>query len=244
MNPSGSQAIINSGHIYTFEGRQYPSVTTVLSRTEDMENRNRLRNWRANFRMEGFRDAYDYTEYTSVRGTFVHFNVLNSMAFTPLDPEGLPAASKWMHRVEMLQKDVFAARSLWENSGIEVKNPMEMEQSYYHPELGYAGQLDFRGLVRLPGEDEFLKTIMDLKTSKQINDKHRIQVGAYTQMYNLWNRDDPAVRGLVVSLHPAAKRAIICNINRKELDFEITAFNEHLEKFWNIPGIKGEYGLT
>jgi len=193
--------------------------------------------------MDGFEDAYDYTDYTSIRGTFVHYNVLGSLSFTPLDPEGLPPASRWMHRAEKLQKDVLAARDLWENSGIEVRSPMEMEQSYYHPDLEYAGQLDFKGMVRLPGEDEFLNTIMDLKTSKQINDKHRIQVGAYTQMYNAWNSDLPVVRGLVVSLDPNKKRALVCNISEEELKIEIATFNEYLEHFWNIPGIKGEYGL-
>lgn len=193
--------------------------------------------------MEGFKDAFDYTEYTAIRGTFIHYNVLGGMSFSPIDPEGLPPASRWTHRKERLLSEVTAAKRLWAESGIEIRHPMSIEQPYYHPDLGYAGQIDFHGMVRLPGEDDFVYTIMDLKTSRQVNDKHRVQVGAYAQMFNIWNSDAPATRGLVVSLYPAARRAIVCNIPQSELLFEMEAFNECLDKFWCIPGIRQEYGL-
>jgi len=240
---SGTQKTVNSGHIYEFEGRQYPSVTTILSRTESRENKNRLRNWRANFRMAGFSDAFDYMDYTAVRGTFVHYNILNSLSFpSNLDPDGLPPASKWMHRVEMLTDEVARSRALWEKSRVACRAPMEMEKSYCHPGLGYAGQLDFCGMVKIEEEPEFSMTVMDLKTSKQINDKHIIQVGAYAQLVNSW-KPNCVKRGLVVSLHPDKKNAIICNLNETALSDAIEDFNVHLDAFWKIPGVKGEYGL-
>src|SRR4030042_663482 len=97
---------VNGGHVYTFHGHNYPSVTTILSKTASKSDTAFLERWRSNFYDPRFKNAEDYVNYTSIRGTFVHYNVLNATSGVILDPSGLPPMSEWWDRKEMLIKDI------------------------------------------------------------------------------------------------------------------------------------------
>lgn len=234
----------STGHTYTFEGKNYPSVTTILHATEDGGG---LDNWRKAFIHTDFKTADEYTRYTSIRGTLVHFNILNKIANTILDPSHLPPLSEWWDRREQLIQDVDIAKKLWEETPITIRTPIVVETPYYHPDLGYAGTPDMMGRVTYSTSyttpiDNVI-TIVELKTSRGVRENHRIQLGGYAQMVNRWNPGFIRA-GMIVYLHPSFKRALICVLPENELKIEIEIFNERLEAFWRIPGMKQEYGVV
>lgn len=226
----------NGGHVYTFSGHNYPSVTTILSKTASPDDNSYLEKWRMNYRDPNFKDADDYTNYTSIRGTLVHYNVLNSATGVILDPEGLPPLSEWWDRREMLIRDIDKSVNLWKKLNLKINHPITAETAIYHPEKRYAGTPDL--IARLDGE----LVVLDLKTSSGIRDKHLLQVGAYSQIIN-HKKPGSITRGILVYLHPKFKDAIVCEIEGKDLREQVEMFNDLLHQFWKIPGVKKEYGL-
>lgn len=223
----------SGGHVYTFEGRKYPSVTTILQRTED---KTWLEQWKGNFYHKEFKNADDYTKYTSIRGTLIHFNILNDVAHTILDPSHLPPMSEWWDRREMLIGEVDHAKMLWAKLGLHIRTPIIIETPFFHAAKGYAGTPDM--IARIDG----VITVVDLKTSRGLRDKHRVQIGGYAQGINA-GLPGFVQAGMLVYLHPAMTSALVCKIPARELLEEIDIFNDHLEDFWAIPGIRKEYGL-
>ena len=167
---------VNGYHIYEFDGIRYPSVTTILSKTADPEEQRNLEQWRRNFYMPGFSGPDDYTAYTAFRGTFVHYNILDSIitSNTPcsLDMSDLPKFSDIEKRIEVLTREVRHCRDLWDNLDLDIRAPLAAETATHHPGKKYAGTMDLRAKI------EGVNTILDLKTSKEIWDKQIIQVAA------------------------------------------------------------------
>jgi len=226
----------NGGHVYTFGGHNYPSVTTVLSKTQSKEDNTYLEKWRKTYKDPNFKNAEDYTEYTSIRGVLVHYNILNSVVGVVLDPSELPPISKWWHRREMLIKDIDKSKDLWRDLDLKLKYPLFAETPVYHPEMRYAGTPDLVGKM----DNELV--LIDLKTSSGIRDHHLIQIGAYAQILNR-NNPNKIKTGYLVYLHPKFKKAILCEVSGQDLKDQTEEFNERLSRFWKIPGVKREYGL-
>lgn len=231
---------VHGGHVYEFDGIKYPSVTTILSDTADPDETRGLDSWRRNFSMPGFRDAEEYVSYTAVRGTLVHFNVLNSVVkrLTPmsLDSSDLPNTTEWFNRLDRISAEIKHCRKLWEDLALKIELPMSAESAGYHPEMMYAGTKDLHAKI------DGVKTILDLKTSSQIRDKHLTQVAAYVQMECYW-RPSSVERGMIVSLNPGKKKAMVKIIEGNDLDMYIDDFNERLKAFYKIPSVRKEYGL-
>jgi hypothetical protein len=243
---------VNGGHVYQFEGRRYPSVTTVIHATADPEDKASIENWASTFKMTGFKNAEDYRDYAAMRGALLHYNVLNhvakTMIGTALDQEGLPPLHLWKNRAERLLPEIQSMRTQWIKSGIVIKPPVLIETPTYHPLLNYAGTPDVEGMMRKLGVPigqpaDMLDTVVDLKTSKSPRDSHRVQVGGYALMRRHWCPDS-AKQGLLVYMNPGFKNARIVEIPEKELHEEIEIFKDHLDRFWELPGVKKEYGLT
>lgn len=232
---------MNTGHIYEFNGIHYPSVTTILSRTETKEQKQFWSDWRRKFSMSGFKNAEDYRNYTAIRGTLVHYNVLNSLHFSTLDPSGLPKISEWLSRHEILIPEIEHCRRLWNESGISqvLKGPFIIETPSYHPALMYAGTPDLIGTNTITGK----RILVDLKTSSGERDEHRIQLGGYAAMVSYWKPEDPIEEAILIYLNPKMKKALRIKLNREELKLETQIFNEKVKEFWSIPGIKVEYNL-
>lgn len=226
----------NGGHVYTFHGHHYPSVTTILSRTASPEDNKYLDRWRSNFYDPRFKNADDYTQYTSIRGTLVHYNILNATSGVILDPSDLPPMSGWWERREMLIKDIDKSVRLWNTLKLQIRRPIIAETAIFHPEKRYAGTPDL--VADIGGE----LVVLDLKTSSGIRDKHLLQIGAYAQALN-HHKPGAIKTGLLVYLHPKFKEAIVCEISGKELKDQAEMFNDICRKFWKLPGIKKEYGL-
>lgn len=226
----------NGGHVYTFGGHNYPSVTTVLSRTQSKADNAYLAQWRTNYKDKRFKNAEDYTDYTSIRGALVHYNVINHVVGATLDPSDLPAMSRWFHRREMLFNDIDKSVALWKNLKFPLERPIIAETAVFHQEKRYAGTPDLIG--KLEGE----LVVIDLKTSSGVREHHLLQIGAYIQILNR-NNPRKIKRGFLVYLHPKFNEAVVCEVAGDDLLARIEEFNMHLEAFWKIPGVKKEYGL-
>lgn len=233
---SNKPKTVSGGHVYTFSGHKYPSVTTVLSRTTSDSDNAYLEKWRSNYHDPNFKNAEDYVNYTSTRGTLVHYNVLNDVSGTILDPSHLPPLSEWWDKRDMLIKDVEKSKKLWSKLNLDIKHPITAEMAIFHPEKRYAGTPDLVANVR--GE----LVVLDLKTSSGIRDKHLLQVGAYAQILN-HHKPGSVKRGMLVYLHPKFGEAVVCEVQGKDLKDQTEMFNDMLHQFWKMPGVKKEFGL-
>lgn len=223
-----------TGHIYEFNGIRYPSVTTILDRTETKEEKQFFRNWRRKFSMTGFKNAEDYVNYTKLRGTLVHYNVTNSLHFSTQDPSGLPKLSDWWSRRDVLIAEIDHCKKLWNAVEIELKGPLVIETPTHHPLLMYAGTPD----IQATGSH----LLIDLKTSAGMYDKHKTQLGGYAQMIN-YHKPGTIKKAVLVYLNPKMVKALVVPLDEEDLLFEAHIFNEKVKEFWNIPGIKAEYRL-
>jgi hypothetical protein len=185
--------------------------------------------------MAGFKDAEDYVRYTAIRGTFVHFNILNDLSFSPLDPSGLPPTPEWWPRKDTLLPEIEHCRNLWNQSNPlgTFRGNLIIETPLYHPSKHYAGTPDL--IVPEQG------LVIDLKTSSRPKEEHKTQLGAYAQMIEI-HKITKIRKAVLVYLNPKMSRTQIVEIGREELNNEIDIFNEKLSEFWRIPGIQMEYG--
>jgi hypothetical protein len=226
----------NGGHVYQFGGSHFPSVTTILSRTSSPEDNAYLEQWRKTYNDPNFKNAEDYTNYTSIRGTLVHYNVLNETTGVVLDPSGLPPLSEWWDRRTSLIKEIDKSVKLWKDLSLPIRRPITAETAIFHPQKRYAGTPDL--IANVGGE----MVVLDLKTSSGIRDKHLLQIGAYSQIVN-HHHPNTIKRGILVYLHPKFHKAIVCEVEGRDLKDQIEMFNDCLHQFWKIPGVKKEYGL-
>jgi uncharacterized protein YneR len=126
---------------------------------------------------------------------------------------------------------------LWDDLGFDIHPPFSAESAWYHKDMRYAGTKDLRAKIN------GVNTVLDLKTSARIYDKHLVQVGAYVQMDNSWGGEQKIEQGIVVSLNPKKPKAMVKIIEGDELDMYIEEFNERYHMFWELPSVKREYGL-
>ena len=237
---------VHGGHIYEYGGVRYPSVTTILSKTTPPEEYQAIESWRRNFYMPGFTNADEYVRYTAIRGTIVHYNVLNSVARKltkiQLDASDIPPYCEWKNRAETLMKEVAHCRQLFDNLDLDISFPFSAESASYHPEKKYAGTKDLH--ARIGG----VKTIADLKTSSRVYEKHLIQGAAYYQTENHWKRG-AAEQIMIIVLNPKQTKAIVKIVDNEgsdkdwTLDELVEEFNSRLERFWKIPSVRRDYGI-
>ena len=190
--------------------------------------------------MPGFENADEYVRYTAIRGTLVHYNVLNSVVRgitgkLTLDMSDLPPLSDYIDRVETIKKEVAHCRKLWDDLGFDIRPPFSAESAWYHKSMLYAGTKDLKAKI------EGVNTVLDLKTSARIYDKHLIQAAAYVQMDRSWGAE--IEQGMVISLNPKKAKAMVRVIEGDELSSFIEEFNERYRMFWALPGVRKEYGV-
>lgn len=225
-------------HVYEFLEYRYPSVTTITHRVNPPD----LNNWRRTFMHDRFSSADEYSTYTSIRGTFVHYAVLSKLSPFPLDGSDLPKLSRWYQWKDILIPEIQRAVSYWDELEISVDAPFFVETPMVHHGIGYAGQPDLAGMVEY--DNEKCLTIVDIKTSKRPYKSHFRQVGGYIQMFrHFFPKFFNVNRGLLVYLDPKSDKAHVEEIYPEDIDINIKEFNEILEQFYSIPNIDKQYGL-
>jgi len=232
------------GHVYFFDGFHYPSVTTIIHKIEPEPYA--LTRWKQTFVHRDFASPEEYSTYASVRGTFVHYAILNKLSPVPLDGSDLPKMSVWRQWQDKIIAEVHHAKMLWAELGLEIVPPVYVETPLCHHGLWYAGTPDVLARVKYDGET--CMTLIDLKTSKRPYSSHYRQIGAYAQMINEHfaraNGGLLVERGMLVYLSSEMKKALVEVVYKLDIEEEIDAFNVQRDKFYATPGIIDEYGLV
>ena len=186
------------GRVYVADdGSVYPSVSTVVgARDADTTGLDR---WKATHDgSAGSADWRDLLRFKSAVGTLVHEAVLAPLADRDLwgaeetaataaldglgtvdHPEALAA---WLAEAggadaaAMGEQAVAWCRDNAESVLADVVRPLGVERFLIDDDRGYAGQVDLVYETDQPGAD---RAVCDLKTSKRVYHKHRLQAEAY-----------------------------------------------------------------
>jgi hypothetical protein len=158
---------------------------------------------------------------SQIVGTLAHYRILNKLAPQMLDPPDFS--------LEELPKDAFKkvemCEIMWDTLRLNVGHPRKIEKLIYNKEHVYAGSPD---LVAPVNE---VYTLVDLKTSKEIYESHRLQMGGYYDLLGC-----APEQCMLVSMHPDPYsnphlRAHVVVITKDELEKYRTRFLDLVEKF-------------
>lgn len=161
---------------------------------------------------------------SQIIGTLAHYRILNKLAPQLLDPtdfspDDLPKdASK---KVEMCE-------IMWDNLGLEVGYPRKIETLLYSKKYVFAGSPDLVAPI------SNVYTLVDLKTSKDIHESHRLQMGGYYELLGC-----APEQCMLVSLHPDPYsnphlRAHVVTITKDELEGYRERFLQLVDQFHNM----------
>lgn len=203
------------GRMYQIEGREYPSVTTILQAI----GKPALVNWAAKVERELvtevaaglYQDAMDLR--TKLSKTAWLTTLADRLGKTKASQRELAKASEigsqahalieWTLKARMLEQPGPAPRitdkaqwsfMAWEDwaKSVELK-PIFVEQVVYSENYGYAGTLDL--LAEVNGK----LTVLDWKTGKAVYCEAHLQNAAYRQAIREMGHGDP-VQGIIVRL--------------------------------------------
>lgn len=120
-----------------------------------------------------WKEIYDYKAKI---GTLVHFRILN-----PLSPARLELPD---FSIDEFPEDAFDLADIGEiifkSMDLEIGEERYVEHSVLSEKYKYGGKVDLVARVRCKKTDEEMPlTVIDLKTSKSVYDKHLLQLAAY-----------------------------------------------------------------
>lgn len=156
-------------HYYPYEGRVYPSVTTILQKC--LEEPPGLAIWRRNLARKG-RDPAAETRRAQIVGTLAHYRCLNPLGPTTLElplqeiSECTPDILRDVELCEVMFHELLPT--------LDLGHPRVRETFIAHEEEVYGGKFD---LVAPAGGK---RTLFDIKTSRQVYDTHLLQMGGYS----------------------------------------------------------------
>lgn len=203
------------GRVYYGESdMKYPSVSTIVGQTWQEDDG--FGWWREkNNGKNGMPDHEEIKEYSQNRGTLIHYTLLNPLTNEELWSEdertSLDALKnfgdykysrdeKRKNAFDRYQEDLRWSKEQWklitDKRGIDKRSSIAVEKRVLnHTSPRYAGQFD------LLYEDESGDVVLaDIKTSKRIYDKHKLQAVAYA------NATQYSVDKLeILKLHPEYK---------------------------------------
>ena len=205
--PYGELARVTKNHKRHYEtpdGRQVPSVTTVLSATKDMTH---LHAWRKRI---GAEKAQQITTESANIGTVMH----NSLEKHVKGIERKPG-SNLIH-----QKAHAMANVIIDNGLKDVSEVWGSEVSLYYPEL-YAGTTDLVGVYK--GEP----AIMDFVPARRMNKReggeyHPLPLVEFADAHN--NQHDSQVK---------SARMFICTQNNEFQSFEIENYDHWVGQWYS-----------
>ena len=199
-----SKVIKNSKrHYATPDGRQVPSVTTVLSATKDMTH---LNAWR---KRVGFEKAQQITTESANIGTVMH----RSLEKHVKGEERIPGSNLIQQKAHKM------ANVIIDNGLNDVSEVWGSEVSLYYPEL-YAGTTDLVGLYK------GAPAIMDFKQARRIKKKewvedYFLQLVAYAEAHNK-----------MYDTQIATGRIFICTQKNEFQTFELENYEQWAGKWY------------
>ena len=191
-------------HYSTPDGRQVPSVTTVLSATKDMTH---LHAWR---KRVGAEKAQQITTESANIGTVMHNSLEKHVKRIQRKP-----GSNLIH-----QKAHAMANVIIDNGLQDVSEVWGSEVSLYYPEL-YAGTTDLVGVYK--GEP----AIMDFKQARKLKKKewvedYFLQLVAYSEAHN--KMYDTEIK---------SGRIFICTQNNEYQTFDVDNYDHWVGKWYS-----------
>lgn len=186
------------GRVYYGSDMEYPSVTTVIE--QQWESGDDYAWWKQKNNGQGeMPDHEEIKEYSQSRGTLVHYALLNPLTNKELwsdeeeeSLESLKEFGTYKYDKKEQRKDAFQRyqrdlqwakkqfKLIKNNRGINKHNTIEVEQRFLRDEYPrYAGQYDL--LYQDPDGNTVLS---DIKSSKWIYDKNKLQLAAYAEACN------------------------------------------------------------
>lgn len=200
----------STGRVYiTEDGNVYPSVSTLIDLRDT--DKTALTRWKERYdgSLENNRAHWrDILNFKASFGTLAHYEVLNPLADNELWGEEEEAATSAFDNsfvpfpVDELGE--YARDPMFEGEGVFVErdglatylldwveghasnvfadldHAVDVETYLVNEELGYAGQVDLVYVSNLPHLDI---VVCDVKTSKQVRYKHKLQSAAYGIAY-------------------------------------------------------------
>jgi len=224
MRSSMKVETVNGLRYYVIDGQSFPSVTSILS----LLPRPELEMWR---KMVGEEEAEKIAQERSVIGKAAHFRILSKYSLRALE---LPSVYlPWKNTIEWLKEINYRcelAHVMWQEviDGIDFE-PLYVEHSLVSRKHRFAGTFDL--LAKIYDKN----TLIDLKTSKELWESYKLQLGAY---YLLCIENKLKVDlGMLIGLHPFLEenpdlKAKTVWLNRKELEEYGRRFLKLVEKFY------------
>lgn len=184
-----------------------PSVTSCIDQKPEPEG---LKYWKEkNDGTDGNPRWQDILSYKADRGTLIHYELLNEFFDGDMYGENEESAEESLKNTEgnnlfedewsSYQEDLSFARNAWaaikSERTIDAANVIRVECFVTNTNIGYAGQFD---LLYIDPDGNLV--LSDLKTSKRIYDKHKMQLVAYEHALNL---DIDTLE--VLRIHPDSK---------------------------------------
>lgn len=207
---------------YNIDGRQVPSVTTILGKTCPHAG---LEAWKRRHKNHGI-----LSREARIFGLCMHMRILGRMSDSPLEVPDSLLNEEWPcnMREEMLSRD-----EQWKKLGLEPGRPRMLEHTIYVPgEHPFAGTVDYAGKLLLFKQD-LGTTTMDLKSSSKPQKSHEFQIGAYS----LGLLEDGVECDNGVIPYVRAHSAEIVILEKEELQDRAQGFLEIAGKFYKQEGL-------
>lgn len=212
---------------YNVDGEIYPSVTTVLQKM--LPEPPGIRFWKLrtpNWEKE--------LRYKAIMGTMVHYRILNPLAIRTLE---LPDMT-----IEDIPEDIQhileIADVMWNKFEFNIGHPRTIETIHVNKREKYVGTPD------LIAPFDGVYTLVDIKTSKDIHDRHKLQVGAY---YNMLDKKPD--RAYLISIHPYEKKnprleGHVVEMTKEELEKNATEFLDIVRLYHRVHSVKKKGKVT
>lgn len=197
---------------YNIDGILCPSVTTILG---EMLPSPGLDIWKK--RTNNYKKIQNDSR---VYGNFMHYRIQAKLTEIPPDPP-TDCIDDWpedLIEVMKLREEAF------DKLGLEFGKPVVVEKTVYRTSMPRcAGSLDIKAPVH------GIETIVDLKSSKKPQKKHRYQVAAYAWMANNMNLGKKVEQGMIIYIPNGT--ADIVWMEKEELEEDANYFFDLAEKY-------------
>lgn len=217
-------------HIYSFSGKLYPSVTTVLSACYPVPEA--LAAWK----LRTGKDGVEKMRAAQVVGTLSHYRILNKLSPSLLDPPEFNPDTLPKDAMELVD----LAEIMFDELKLDIGYPRKIEKLLFSKEYCFCGTPDLCAPI------DGVYTLVDLKTSKDLHETHKLQLGGY---HELLGRTPE--RGMLISIHPHTYqnkflRAHTHVIERGDLDEYADKFLVYAKEFHKrnlIEKLASEHGI-
>jgi len=221
------EIIVENGiRYYVFDERKYPSVTSILSILPKPE----LILWRE---MVGKEEAEKIAQERAVIGRCVHHRILQRYSIRQLEPPAiyLPWKNDLLEWINEIGYRNELAELMWQEAinGIDFE-PLYVEHALVSRRHKFAGTFDL--LAEIHGKN----VLIDLKTSKELWDSYKLQLGAYYLMCK--EHGLKVDMGMLIGLHPFIEENPDLKpksvwMNRRELEKCSEKFLGLVERFYD-----------